>query len=103
MEVEIEMHIVHPEWPREVARYAEHPLTQSRSQVEPRLDDSHDVVVGERTLGPGVQHGHAGDVHVHGRALQVEEARVQAGQTFGCHGVPSLPLPVCGHPVHTRC
>ena len=61
--------------------------------MEARLGDPGDILVGERSVLARREHGYAGDVHVHRGPLQVEEARVQAGQTFGWHR--NLTVPKC--------
>ena len=91
MEVEVEPVVVDPERPREPGGQAEHALPQPRCQVQACPGDADDILVGERSVLTGREHGDPGDVHVHRRALEIQEARVEAGESFGRHQNPTVP------------
>ena len=85
MEVEVEPLIVHPQRPGEPERHPKDPLAQARREVDARLHDPLDVFVGERAVGPRSEYRDSRHMHVHRRALQIQEARVKAGQAFRRH------------------
>jgi predicted nucleotidyltransferase len=91
VEVQVEPIVVDPERPGETGGQAEDTLSQARCEVEARLGDAGDVLVREGTILARREHGHARDVHVHGGALQIQEARVEAGEAFGWHRNPTVP------------
>ena len=91
VEVQVEPIVVDPERPGETGGQAEDPLPQARCQVEARRGDASDILVREGTVLARGEHGHARDVHVHGGALEIEEARVEAGEAFGWHRNPTVP------------
>ena len=91
MEVQVEALVVDPERPGETAGDRQDALTQTRRQVQPGLRDAGDILVRERAVLARGEHGHARHVHVHGRALEIQEARVQAGQALGRHNGQTVP------------
>ena len=91
VEVQVEPIVVDPERPGEAGGQAKDALPQTRREVEARGGDAGDILVRERSVLARREHGHARDVHVHGGALEIEEARVEAGEPFGWHGNPTVP------------
>ena len=91
VEVQVEPIVVDPERPGEAGGQAEDALPQTRREVEARGGDAGDILVREGAVLARREHGHARDVHVHGGALEIEEARVEAGEAFGWHGNPTVP------------
>ena len=90
MEVQVEPVVVDPERPGEAPRQTEHPLPQAWGEVYACLGDASDVLVREPFVLARREDGHPRDVHVHRGSLQVEEARVEAGEAFGRHGNPTV-------------
>jgi hypothetical protein len=93
VEVQVEPIVVDPERPGEAGRQAEDALPKARCQVEARGGDAGDILVGERTVLARREHGHARDMHVHSGALEIQEARIEAGEAFGWHR--NLTVPKC--------
>ena len=85
VKIEVESIVVDPQRTREPERHAHHSLTQPRGEMQPRLHDALHVVVGEGAVVARIEDRDAGDVHVHGGRLQVQEARVEARETFRRH------------------
>src|SRR4029453_17404123 len=102
VEVQVEAIVVDPHRPSEVAGHRQHPLPQTRRQVDPRLDHPLHVGVRERPVGAGREDRQPRNVHVPRRRLQVEEARVEARESLRGHGamLGSAPMrrrpAVCG-------
>ncbi len=94
VEAEVERRIVDPDRVCEVERHHLHPLPEPRCQMQSRGDDGLHVLEPQPAVraGRGVEHGQARDVHVHRGPLEVQEGRVERGQTFGGHGPPTVPL-----------
>jgi hypothetical protein len=78
VEVEVEVIVVHPERPRQAPGQVEDTLPEARREMQTRRRHLGDVLVRERPVLARCEHGYPRDVHVHGGALQVEEARVEA-------------------------
>ena len=91
VEVQIEMVVVDPERPGQTPRQVEDPLPEAWCEMQTRRRHLGDVLVRERTVRARGEHGDPRDVHVHGGTLQVEEARVEAGEPFGWHGGSTVP------------
>ena len=85
------MIVVDPERPGQTPRQVEDPLPEARREMQTRRRHLGDVFVRERTVLARSEHGDPRDVHVHGGTLEVEEARVEAGEPFRRHGGSTVP------------
>jgi hypothetical protein len=87
VEGDVEMRIVHPDRPALVERHEGQALAVARDEVQPAGDLLDQFVVGG---GVAVEDHAAGDVHVRGVALQVQEGAVEPGQAVRIgHGADS--------------
>src|SRR2546422_3533110 len=85
MEVQVEPIVVHPYRAAEVAGDRKPPLSESRREMDPCLDHPLHMVIRERTVLARSEDRQAGDMHVQRRCFQIQEARIQAGETFRRH------------------
>src|SRR2546422_3358562 len=85
MEVQVEPIVVHPYRAAEVAGDRKPPLSESRREMDPCLDHPLHMVIRERTVLARSEDRQAGDVHVQRRRFEIQEARIQAGETFRRH------------------
>ena len=77
VEGDVEVGVVDPHRPALAERHERQPLAVAGHQVEPRDDLLDELVVGRRRA---LEHHAAGDVHVRGVALEVQERAVEPGQ-----------------------
>ena len=99
VEVQVEVRVLDPERVRQVERHLAEPAGERRHQVEPASDELLEVL--ERVAagdGAGVQHHRHGHVHVVGGVLQVQEGRIEPGQTFHSHSHMSVRSAFCQQP-----
>ena len=85
VEADVEVRIVHPHRPALIEGHEGQPLAVARDEVQPAGDLLDQLVVGRRLA---LEDHAAGDVHVRGVALEVQEGAVEPGQAVGIgHGL----------------